>query len=355
MRRSLAVLVSAAIALAIPAVQSAAAAHPPPASSDARVANGIDGASQQTAPSPRSIESACTFQGDFEDGFADVPSSNPHERAVDCIVYWQVTTGVRPGVYDPASGVTRGQMASFLARFVENSGGTLPSNPPDAFPDDNGTTHETNINKLAAAKIAGGRADGTYDPDGSVLRSQMATFIVRALEFRLDGPVNNGEPAPNYFSDDEGDTHEANINKAAAIGITGGTAGTNYSPKMPVRRDQMASFLARGLAELVDKGGARIPGPPPKCSHNSSLERTDSNCKAPSPPPTQPAPPTGCSASGSKYEPANGGCIDRYDANGNGDINCTELPTAAKPIRVKTPGDDPYDLDSDGDGVGCER
>jgi hypothetical protein len=72
------------------------------------------------------------------------------------------------------------------------------------------------------------------------------------------------------------------------------------------------------------------------------------------PPPPPPPPPTGCSTNGSAYVPANGGCIDRYDADHNGDINCTELPAAAKPVTVKNPGNDPYGLDGDSDGLGCE-
>lgn len=214
-------------------------------------------------PASRTIDSACTFPGGFENRFGDVPASNAHERAVNCIVYWQVTTGVRSGVYNPSGGVTRGQMASFLARLVERSGGTLPPSPPDAFPDDDSTTHEVNIDKLAAVGIAGGRTDGTFAPNVPVVRSQMATFLVRALEYRLAGPVNDGAPVSDYFTDDDGDTHEPNINKAAAIGVTGGTGGTNYGPQQRVRRDQMASFLARALAELVDAGTAAIPDPPP--------------------------------------------------------------------------------------------
>lgn len=71
----------------------------------------------------------------------------------------------------------------------------------------------------------------------------------------------------------------------------------------------------------------------------------------PTPPP--PPPPT-CSTNGNAYTPANGGCIDRYDANRNGDINCAELPAAAKPVRVKNPAVDPYNLDADNDGWGCD-
>ncbi len=237
------------------------------------------------APQARSTTSACTFPGGFEDGFADVATTNAHEASIDCIVYWQITTGLRPGVYGPSGTVTRGQMASFLARFVEQSGGTLPSNPPNAFPDDDGTTHAANIDKLAAADIAGGRPDGRFAPEAPVTRNQMASFIVRTLEYRLGAPIEEGTGA-DHFTDDDGDTHEPNIDKAAALGITGGTSDTTYGPRLPVRRDQMASFLARSLAELVDAGEATVPARPARCDLDSGIERTDSRCR---PCPTNPS------------------------------------------------------------------
>jgi uncharacterized protein YjiK len=210
-----------------------------------------------TVPEPVSIEPACSEAG--EDGFGDVSADNTHEEAIDCIVFWEISTGVRPGVYGPSHAVTRGQMASFIARFIDNSGGSLPSNPDDAFPDDDGTTHELATNQLADLGIVGGRSDGTFGESDVVSRSQMATFIIRALELRLDGEVNDGAPVPDYFTDDDGSTHEDNINKAAFIGATGGTGGTTFGPNLAVRRDQMASFIARALAVLVEEGIASVP------------------------------------------------------------------------------------------------
>ena len=113
-------------------------------------------------PGPRPIAPACTFDGGFEDGFADVTASNAHEAAIDCIVYWQVTTGVRPGVYNPSGSVSREQMASFVGRFILKSGGTLPASPPDAFTDDEASVDEGAINKIAAVGIVTGRVDGSY-------------------------------------------------------------------------------------------------------------------------------------------------------------------------------------------------
>lgn len=185
-------------------------------------------------------------------------TGNVHEAAIDCIAWWQITQGSGSGRYGPGGVVTRGQMATFIARMIERSGGSLPTQSPDAFPDDDGTLHEDDINRVAAAGIVSGGADGTYRPGLEVTRAQMATFLVRALEQR----TGRARPTPSvdYFQDDDGTTHEANVNRAAAAGLTGGSTGGSYRTDNPVRRDQMASFLARALDVIAVETGATPPG-----------------------------------------------------------------------------------------------
>ena len=100
------------------------------------------------------------------------------------------------------------------------------------------------------------------------------------------------------------------------------------------------------LKELTESCGPDIPdipSPPPDLSSSASTP-------TPTASPAQPS-----SGYGNQfYQTADGSDIDIYDANGNGDINCGELPSAAKPVLVISPGSDPYRLDGDGDGFGCE-
>jgi hypothetical protein len=210
------------------------------------------------APAARDIGDACPAGGIPEDGFTDVPGSNVHERAIDCIRWWEVT--VQNGSYGAGSDVQRGQMASFLARTVVLTGGTLPDSPPDAFNDDNGTTHERATNQLAAVGVVEGKGGGRYAPAEGVSRAQMAAFLVRTAEYRTGTPLPPGEDA---FTDDEGNTHEPAIDKAAAAGITGGSSTGGYAPEEIVRRDQMGSFLARLLDLLVESGTPRKQAAPP--------------------------------------------------------------------------------------------
>ncbi|MEY2437243.1 MAG: hypothetical protein QOF97_2079 [Acidimicrobiaceae bacterium] len=211
----------------------------------------------QVRPGPRSIASACPAGRVPDDGLTDVATSNVHEPAVDCVVWWAIAHGVAANQYAPGGTVTRAQMASFIARMIDTTGGTLPA-ATDRFPDDNGNPHEANINRLAAAGIVTGRSDGTYGPDQPVTRAQMATFLVRAYGFTSGAALPAGL-GPDAFPDVSGSPHEANINAAAQAGFLAGRADGSYGPDLSVQRDQMASFLARVLGRLVDDGTAQLP------------------------------------------------------------------------------------------------
>jgi hypothetical protein len=67
-------------------------------------------------------------------------------------------------------------MASFLARALG-----LPAATHDYFPDDAGSVHEADINRVAAAGITNGCGAGLYCGAGVVTREQMAAFLYRAL------------------------------------------------------------------------------------------------------------------------------------------------------------------------------
>lgn len=214
-------------------------------------------------PQGRAIDDSCPPGQIEEDGFADVPPDNVHEAAVDCIVHWQISTGQTAATYAPAGSVTREQMASFLARTIRRSGGTLPEPTRNYFSDDDASTHEDSIDALAEAGVVNGASDGRFAPAAGVTRAQMAAFLTRAYNVRAaQGGLDPLPAGENYFYDDEGATLEAAINKAAAVGFTGGVGGGRYAPGVVVRRDQMASFLARMLDLVVEQGLAEVPPPP---------------------------------------------------------------------------------------------
>jgi hypothetical protein len=102
--------------------------------------------------------------------------ASPHEDDINRVSDASISGGCAAGQYCPSTSVTRGQMASFLARAL-----ALPATSNDYFGDDAGTMHEDSINRLAAAGIASGCAAGSFCPARNVSREQMAAFLHRAF------------------------------------------------------------------------------------------------------------------------------------------------------------------------------
>ena len=211
----------------------------------------------------------------YTSSFDDIAGS-AHEDNVLCMADYGITEGTGDGTsYSPRREVTRAQMASFIARYIEHyTGESLPLGD-DRFDDvPPGFVHHDNIHKLLAAGVTEGTAVSggeSFAPQQLVTRGQMASFISRASSFIEDGQaVPEHEPprtTTDFFPDDDGSVHEPNINALAAVGIVEGFADGTYRPGNPVFRDQMASFVMRGYDWAVEvslgEGPADpdIPGP----------------------------------------------------------------------------------------------
>ena len=165
---------------------------------------------------------------------------NVHEGYIEAIAEIGVTLGCTQDEYCPHKLLSRAQMASLIAKALD-----LGATSTDYFNDDNGSVHEQNINRLAEAGISFGCRRDNYCPGNSVTRAQMASFLARAF----------GLPSTStdYFSDDAQSVHEANINRIAQASITLGCGDRLYCPGNYVPRDQMASFLGRGMKLTENK------------------------------------------------------------------------------------------------------
>ena len=167
--------------------------------------------------------------GGFYDTHATIFGSD-----IEWLVATGITTGCANGYFCPTSPVTREQMATFLKRAA-----AMPSASVDFFVDDAASMHQPDINSIASAGVTTGCASHYYCPVTNVSRAQMATFLTRAL--------NLPATAVDYFSDDAGSPHEADINRLAAAGITTGCGGGRFCPSSAVSREEMSGFLHRAF------------------------------------------------------------------------------------------------------------
>lgn len=105
-----------------------------------------------------------------------------HAHAIDQLAAVGIVSGTGGGGYTPAAVVNRGQMARFLAQAAAHRmGRPLPAGS-NWFADDDDSPFAPSIDQVAAAGITGGRAPGAYEPAGAVSRGQMASFLARLLD-----------------------------------------------------------------------------------------------------------------------------------------------------------------------------
>lgn len=134
--------------------------------------------------------------------FADVDAGHWTAPHIERFAELGVTLGcaAEPLRYCPDSAVTRGHTAAFLVRAFE-----LDDAPSAGFADTTGHSFETEIDKLAAARITLGCAADPprYCPEQHVTRGQMATFIARALGLTTT-PTTQTRIAYRVFVSDAG-------------------------------------------------------------------------------------------------------------------------------------------------------
>ena len=182
--------------------------------------------------------------------FPDVDRRDVHTSAIDCVASQDLAGGFPDGTYRPADTVTRGQVASFLARLLETAQPLAIPSPDDGqFRDVDGSPHHDNVEALAALGIIGGFADGTFRPSDPVTRDQFASLLVRTYEHAVEGEVR---VSGGSFPDVRGSVHERSIRVGAQLGFVQGRTDGSFGPRNRVTRAQMASFLRRSLDKLVN-------------------------------------------------------------------------------------------------------
>ncbi len=184
--------------------------------------------------------------GERESGIFTDDDDSIHEPNIEAIAGAGITNGCNPpdnDHYCPTRPVTRAEMAAFIIRAMEledllvSYQGTFPDVPE-------GQWYTPYVETLAEVGVTEGYPDGTYRPDATVSRAEMAVFLVRAFS------PGSFAPAEGIFADvPAGAFYAADAEQIYREGITFGcrVSPLSYCPSDAVLRDQMASFLARAL------------------------------------------------------------------------------------------------------------
>lgn len=222
-------------------------------------------------------------------GRFDDDDGSVHEGFIEAVAAEEVTLGCGPRRYCPRDEVSRDQMASFLARALQ-----LPETDQDFFPDDRDSVHEDNINRIAQAGITSGDASGRFNPFDTITRGQLASFLARSFDLEEtdqdffadddrsvhEGNINRVAQAGITAGDTEGNFNpSANVNRAQMATFLARALGLD--PIVPeLSNPEITQFLGYDVESSVDIGtwytdSATINGvASPRAVVNSSRSRS---------------------------------------------------------------------------------
>jgi uncharacterized protein len=180
-------------------------------------------------------------------GFPDVPDESVHADNIRCGDDLGIFAGKADGSFDPRGSLTRGQAATVLDRIATAIGRPIDGDRR-SFSDVEGSyVHRDAIERLGGAGVLSGSTDGTFRPQEPIARDQLASVVVRFVERMTDEEL----PLGDQFADVPADNvHADNLRKARAAGIVIGTDDGNALPRQDIRRDQAASLFVRSLDSL---------------------------------------------------------------------------------------------------------
>ena len=189
----------------------------------------------------------------FTDDDADI-----HEASIDAVAAAGIARGTSATTFAPGLTVTRGQMASFVARTIGVATEPLGDDAPDAFSDDADSVHQAGINALAALGIVSGLADGSYAPENPVTRVQMALFLARTLGHLAERGVLGAPPGAGALAV-AGEAERREIGVTRDCTVAARTDATLHLRLLPAEAVTTAEDGGLRFADAAGDGRADTP------------------------------------------------------------------------------------------------
>ena len=198
--------------------------------------------------------------------FLDVPVNHFAANQIEAVFDAGVTVGCATRLFCPDRSTSRAEMAVFLLKASQGSGYTPPAcTPPGVFTDVPCPGPYTNwIEDLKARNITAGCGDGsTYCPNASVLREEMAVFLLKTSQG--SGYTPPACTPPGVFADVPCPSQYADwIEDLSTRGITGrlrpGPELLPHPPGQPSGNGRLPDPHVQSAPSVGPRSGS---GPPP--------------------------------------------------------------------------------------------
>jgi hypothetical protein len=175
----------------------------------------------------------------------DVPPNIFAQAFIDRMYELGLTAGCTDTDYCPDGATTRAQLAVFVLRAEDPVFSPPPCGASPMFKDvDPASPYCGWIEELARRHAAAGCGAGTYCPEDSVTRAEMAVFTLAAAAGPGYKPPACAAGVPMFSDVPPSSPACAWIEELARRGVVTGCGGGNYCPTAAVTRDQMGVFLS---------------------------------------------------------------------------------------------------------------
>ncbi|MFX3634800.1 MAG: S-layer homology domain-containing protein [Candidatus Pristimantibacillus sp.] len=165
------------------------------------------------------------------------------EKDITLLSSMFVVQGKDRGIFDPEGSITRAEFAVLLSRVLGlNSSNSTESS---SFRDVQDGWYAEAISAAAAASIINGYNDGTFRPNATVSREEMAIMMVRALRYAGIEPADNGTVAGFKDKQSISDWAVEAVGQASKLGLVKGDSAGSFRPADKATRAEAATMLFR--------------------------------------------------------------------------------------------------------------
>lgn len=172
--------------------------------------------------------------------FPDVPKSNRFHDEVNYLVGKEIISGYSNGNFLPKKNVTRGEAAIMIGRMLGVDGAKRDTKFKDVTKNYGASGY---IAATADKGIINGHPDGTFRPNESITRGDMAIILDRAFGLEFGSAQTYKDVGVKMKA-------ETSISHITSEHIATGYANETFRPLDKVTREQFSAFLARGLSPV---------------------------------------------------------------------------------------------------------
>ena len=177
-------------------------------------------------------------------------------KAVDAGLF----TGIDETTFSPDGGMTRAMFVTVLSRAAEKLGGPAVEAGSGDFTDVTADAwYAGAVAWGVKAGLVSGYGDGRFGPDDLVTREQMCTFLARFLQY-MGYDLSAYTPTGTFADDASISAWaKESVYLAQALGLVQGVGDNAFDPQATATRAAVAAIMARLLDKATELAGPETP------------------------------------------------------------------------------------------------